>query len=393
MKYVILRCEDRAWGAHGALPSLLQGAKASHLQQVAQAGAGGLLCPAPRTRRWRRRLPAAAALPIDRFAIHRALLGCTPEDPSASAGRCYAAGANLQLGPDDVAWSCELITQREGTIIDPTAGRIPTKESALLIHALDERLGSQTRRWEVGEGAHHVLILTDSPQGSDGDVLVHPPQVLTGQPWRRHLPRGPAGDVFRSLIEDALPLLEAHPINRVRVDLGENPANMVWLWGGARRAASSAAGQRPGFSRAVVSSSFPLRGMAKAAGFEWQSGPASFEESALHALEETIGELSERFDLVYVHLAIETHDPVARLCAVERIDQMLLKPLMHTALPRGGPWRVLVAIDDCDTGRVPFAAIGHGLANAPVVSLDELHLAESPLAFHEASDLFSWFTA
>ena len=105
----------------------------------------------------------------------------------------------------------------------------------------------------------------------------------------------------------------------------------------------------------------------------------------------TLGGLIERHDFVYVHLGIETSNQVERLCAMERIDQLLLKPLTEL-LPRVGPWRLLVAIDDRTSGAVPFMAIGTGLPQAPAVSLHARHLAESPLALHDGFALFSWLT-
>ena len=73
MKYVILRCEDLA-RASGQAASLLAGAKTAFLQQLSQAGAGGMI---------RRRSGPAA---IDRFQMHRGLLGMGPEVPGASPG-------------------------------------------------------------------------------------------------------------------------------------------------------------------------------------------------------------------------------------------------------------------------------------------------------------------
>ena len=129
MKYVIIRCEDDAPGS-GQTASLLKGAKTSHLQQLAQAGAAGTIQPQGNSPR------------LDRFDLHRALFGLGPHDPEAAAGRCYAASVNRTLAEGETAWCCELVTHRDGKIVDPTAGGIPTKESEVLIHALDEELGS-----------------------------------------------------------------------------------------------------------------------------------------------------------------------------------------------------------------------------------------------------------
>ena len=378
MKYVILRCEDNGPRSEQTAP-LLEGAKTSHLHELAQAGAAGI------SRTNHQGHPGG----IDRFRLHRALFGLDAED--AAAGRCYAESANLQLGAEETAWCCELITQQDGKISDPRAGNITTKESELLMHALDDELGSDTRRWEVGRGPHHILVVQDPALSAEGQRSVRSPDLLVGEPWMRHLPKGPGGEALRALIEQASHILENHPVNRVRVDLGENPANMLWLWGPSGAGPQKTFADRTGLSGAIVSNSFLLRGFARTLGLDWKEGPAWLKEPSLQHLAKTVASLTEQHDLVYVHLSVETGDPVERLCAMERIDQILLKSLTET-LPRLGPWRLLAAVDDCRLGVVPFIAIGSGLPQQPIVALDANRFAESPLVFPEGAGWFAWFT-
>ena len=140
-----------------------------------------------------------------------------------------------------------------------------------------------------------------------------------------------------------------------------------------------------------MSSSFLLRGFAKTLGLGWKDGPHSFEERSLKPVAKTVQALLERHDFVYVHLGIATNDPVQRLCAMERIDQLLLKPLTEQ-LPETGPWRLLTVVDDRARGVVPFVAIGTGLPQQPVASLTAENFSESPLAFQDGGAWFSWFT-
>ncbi|MBI2104637.1 MAG: hypothetical protein HYT90_03515 [Candidatus Omnitrophica bacterium] len=381
MKYVILRCEDGA-PASERTAALLEGAKTLHLHELAQAGAAGLIRPHDR---------AARGSPLDRARVHRALLGLDPLDADAAPGCCYADAAGLALEPDETAWCCELITQRDGRVIDPTAGRIPTKESAPLLQALDAELGSDARRWKPGTGSHHVFLAREPALAADARRAVGPPEPLVGRAWKRHLPAGATGEALRALLERASAVLEAHPVNRVRVDLGENPANMVWLWGAGAAGPSRPFAERTGLTGTIVSNSFLLRGLSHRLGLGWAEGPASFTEAALQRLWKAAAPLLERQDLLYVHLRVESGDPVERLCAMERIDQLLLKPLTDL-LPRLGPWRLLAAVDDRALRAAPFIAIGTGLPRQPAASLDAERLAESPLAFPEGAGSFAWLT-
>ena len=379
MKYLILRCEDVA-RAGEQTAALFQGAKVSYLQHLAQGGAAGVV---------RDRDPRRA---IDRFHFHRAMFGLLPGDAEAAPGQCYAAGAEIPVEAGATAWCCELVTHQDGRIIDATAGNIPTKESEVLIGALNDRLGSDRRRWGVGRGAHHVFLVRESLLDIDSGQLLRSPHLLVGQAWRRHLPKGAAGESLRALIQEASKVLEGHPVNRVRVDLGENPANMLWCWGGVQGGPQRTVSARSGLSGAVVSNSFSVKGLARCLGLEWRDGPATLSESALQRLAKTVAELLAARDVVYVHLSIDASDPVDRLCVMERIDQVLLKPLTER-LPARGPWRLLAAVDDRVTGSIPFVAIGSGLPQHPAAHLTAQDFAESRLVFQDGAGLFAWLTA
>ena len=378
MKYVILRCEDTARGGE-QLASLLAGAKTPHLAHLAQAGAAGTIL-------------TSGDEGIDRAQLHRALLGVKPDDRAASPGGWYAASANLTLAEGETAWCCELVTHQDGRILDPTAGNIPTKESSLLIQALDEALGSETRRWEVGHGPHHLLITRDPVLAADVQPALRSPELLIGRLWQRELPRGRQGEALRAIIEQGSRLLEHHPVNRVRVDLGENPANLLWLWGASAAGPARTFTDHTGLSGALLSRSFLTRGLARALGLGWHEAPASFEEAAFQRLLKAAEAALERHDLMYLHLGIHTADPVDRLCAMERIDRLLLKPLTE-ALQRGGSWRLLAAIDDRQQRRLPVVAIGTGLPRQPIPQLDADSFSGSPLTFQDAAGLFAWLTA
>ena len=375
MKRVIIRCEDVA-RSDSPGPSLLEGAKTAHLQHLAQAGAAGLIRPKSGAR-------------IDRFELHRGLFGLGLQDPEARAAWCYTLSCQLDLGEDDTAWCCDFVTQRDGRIIDLTAGDIPTKESEVLIHALNERLGSEARMWRVGRGARHILVLRDPALGAEGQGAVRSSEALLGEEWKRQLPKGPLGVALRQLIEQALDVLDEHPVNHVRVDLEENPANMFWLWGAAQGAPQKPLAQRAGRSGAVVSATFPMEGFAKSLGLDWKGIPPSLDDGPLQRLSKTLPALIARHDVVYVHLQVASGDPVERLCAMERIDQLVLKPLSET-LSGSGSWRLLVAVDDRTNGSVPFVALGSGLPAQPIAQLDAARFAASPLTFHDGLGLSAW---
>ena len=378
MKYVIIRCEDGV-AFDGKSAALLDGAKTAFLQQLAQAGAAGFV------RRY------AGSRIINRIAVQRGLLGLELKRQEPAEGQCYAARVNLKLAEGETVWCCDFVTQHDGIIVDPDAGHITTKESALLIQALNMQLGSETRRWEVGSGSHQLFITHDPALKADPSAWIPSPELMTGDAWKNHVPRQAVAEAARLLVEQAQDVLEHHPVNRVRLDLNENPANFMWLWGGATLEAQTSFKQRTGISGAVISHSFPLRGLAKTLALEWKAGPAVLDEVSIDRVAKDVSQLLLQNDLVYVHFRVTSDDPVQRLCAMERIDQRLLKPLSEQL--RGMKnWRLLTAVDDRIAGLVPFVAIGSGLPQQPVAQLHERGVEESPLSFTDSAGLFTWFT-
>ena len=378
MKYVILRCEDAA-RASERMAALLESGKLPHLQQLAQAGAAGLI---------RRRQQGQS---VDRLHLHRALCGVDSQDANAAPARWYAASMNLQLAAGETAWCADLLTQQEGKVVDPSSGGISTKEGAVLIQMLNETLGSETRRWVTGSGGHHLLVSREALPQRESRLASPSPELLVGQAWRRHVPKGASGQRLIGLLEEAATLLERHDVNRVRVDLGENPANMVWLWGATNEGMGRTAAQRTKRFGIVCSRWFPLRGFASCLGWDWREGPTSLEESALKRSMTAAPGLIEQHELMYLHLRVETADPVERLCAMERIDRFILKPLTEW-LPSQGPWRLVAVIDGRTSGVVPLIAIGSELPRHPVARLDAKSLAGSGLVFEDGEGIFSWFT-
>ncbi len=375
-KYVILRCEDTGRGENVA--SLLEGAKLPQLQQMAQAGSAGLV------------IPPARLSSIDRFQLHRGLLGLSLRDPEATPSACYAASLGLDLKEGQTAWCCEFVTHRDGRIVDATAGSITTNESQMLLQALESQLGSEQLCWKLGRESHHLLLVSDPTLQNDGQAPIRSPERVLEESWRRCLPKGILGNSLRRLIEQASSVLEAHTINRVRIDLGENPANMVWLWGPGHRSPARSFSERTGLSGLLMSNDFPMRGMARILGLDWKEALESLEEASFRSLTQKLNRAVEKYDFVYLHLVIRTSQAIERLCAMERMDQWLVKPLV-SQLPERTSWRILIVIDDRPDDGAAVVAMGSDLGKSPIVHLNRKDFAESAFRFSHTSDLFSWF--
>ncbi|MBM4032874.1 MAG: cofactor-independent phosphoglycerate mutase [Planctomycetes bacterium] len=307
-----------------------------HMDAVAARGRLGLVCHTPR------------GLPPGSDVAMLSVLGCDPTECYTGRAPLEAASMGIELGPLDVAFRCNLVTVDGGTLVDHSAGHISNREAAVLIELLNARLGSPAIRFHQGVGYRHLMVYHgQEPLAAD----CTPPHDILDQPFARHLPRGQGAELLISLMERSRELLARHDINDVRIDLGENPANMVWLWGGGRRPRLPSFAERYGKRGAVVAAVDLVRGIATCLGMDLihVEGATGYIQTNFAGKGQAAIEALGRYDLVFVH--IEAPDEAghqgniqAKVDAIEAIDQHIVGPL-HAALEARGEYRLLVLPD------------------------------------------------
>ncbi len=300
------------------------------------------------------------------------VLGYDPRRQAAARGGLEAAGLGVALGPDDLALRMNLVSTFRGRLIDFNAGHITSVEARLLIEALQSALGSERFSFHPGVGYRNLLIIHG---GADLDLITQPPQNVQGAPFAEHGPSGAGGAELSALMDAAADVLAAHDVNRVRVDLAENPADRIWAWGPGRAVLLEPFELRTGRRLAVVAAAPLVRGIGAAVGADlvdvpgatgsWDTAYAAKTEAALAALAD--------HDVVVLHLAAANEachvkDVRLKVRVIEEIDRFVVGPLM-TGLRDLGPARLLVTTDHMTStveragsrAEVPWLLWGEGI--------------------------------
>ena len=201
-------------------PTPLAAADTPNLDRISSEGRVGLV----------RNIPRGFA-PESGIAM-MSVLGYDPARHYPGRAALEAAAMGIHLAPGEVAFRCDLVTVADGTMADPTAGRISTREAGILLALLRKHLQGPDLRIVPGSG-HRALIIYNGAPPMDAEVT--PPHEIIGLRVEDNLPEEAGSDILRDLMRRSCELLEDHEVNRVRVDLGENPANMLWIWGRGKR--------------------------------------------------------------------------------------------------------------------------------------------------------------
>lgn len=323
-------------------------------------------------------------------------------------GRGPLEAANLELTLDDkeVAFCMNFITEAAGALADPTAGNVTTREAKALINFLNKKVASDFVRFFSGSGHRHIAILKDAHGFEALSAKTHPPESAAGQKIEDCLPKGPGEELMRKLMYDAKLLLQDHEINQVRVDLGENPANMVWLWGQGRKPVLKPFREMfdlPG--GAMVAAREYAKGLGRLAGLtvmevkeEGDDLPAFYEKiskTAIDALEE------KDFVCLYLHTpgeAARTGDFKNKVTAIEGIDFFILSKI-RKYLERSKETRLLVTPGHATLWKmkgmvrdaVPFNVVGKNIMADEIERFSEVAAKTSELKFKKTTELMPFF--
>lgn len=336
------------------------------------------------------------------------VLGYDVRRTPIARGALEAAGVGVPLASGDVAFRMNFVSTYEGRVVDPQAGRIGSVEARLLVEALQRQLGGPTpdAPWErvtfhAGVSYRNLLVLRHA-----GDVRITtvPPHEVRGQLVAEHLPYGPEADALRELVVHAAEVLAGHDVNRVRIDLGENPADAIWPWGGGERAPMEPFSLRADRTLSVVAGVPIMKGLGRVVGArvpDVAGATGSYDTDYAAKLRATLDALAIH-DIVLLHLGAANeacHDADARkkVGVLEEIDLHVVAPLL-SALAARGDTRVLLTTDHMTsvlesqgaTTHVPFALWGPGVLGRGANGFSEAEAAKGDLVVDEGHTLLAF---
>jgi 2,3-bisphosphoglycerate-independent phosphoglycerate mutase len=195
------------------------------------------------------------------------ILGYDPKKYYTGRGPLEAANLGVVLKDNEIAFRCNLVTVNEDIMNDYSAGHISNKEADSLIQFLNDTLRSKSYRFFSGVSYRHLFVIADEGSGLM-DVKCTPPHDILNKYVSKNLPKGDNAQVLVDLMTRSKELLSGHEINKVRVDLGENPANMIWLWGQGKKPIMPTYKERFGKTGAVISAVDLIKGLGRILGLE-----------------------------------------------------------------------------------------------------------------------------
>ena len=268
------------------------------------------------------------------------ILGYNPKKLSVGRGPLEAASMGVRLDEDEIVLRCNLITEKDGVLLDYSAGHITTPEAKKLIESVDSLLG---RRGEIsfynGVSYRHLLVLKG--KGYSDKINCFPPHDVMNTDITKIMVKPTTKDgnktatLLNNLILRSKEILRDNPVNKERVKAGKNPANMIWPWGQGKKPKFVTLQERFHIKGVVISAVDVIKGMGVYAGMDVINVPGAtgyvdtnYEGKAAYALESL-----KDHDFVLVHVeapdeAGHTGDSALKIKTIQDLDRRLIGRIM-----------------------------------------------------------------
>ncbi|MCB9748205.1 MAG: cofactor-independent phosphoglycerate mutase [Candidatus Omnitrophica bacterium] len=395
MKYIVIIPDGMAdyplEELNGRTP--LQAARTTNMDYLAQNGFSGLVQTIP------------SGMKPGSDIGNMAILGYDPKKYHTGRAPLEAANQNILLKENEIAVRCNFVTIDHNEMSDYSAGHISTKEADILIKELNEQLGCDTIKFYTGKSYRHILVIKDENIEQLIKVQTAAPHDILGKDINHFLPKGKGSELFLEIMNKSKEILQNHTINQVRIDLKENPADMLWLWGQGTNPSLPAFKEKFGISGCIISAVDLINGIGRLAGLDIIDVPGItgyYDTNYLGKAEYAIKSL-KKHDFVYIHVeapdeAGHNGDARAKIAAIENIDREILGTILNH-YDKHDDLRILLLPDHPTPVKlrthtddpVGFVLYGKGIQPDPTEKFNEATSKEKGLKFKSADELMNYF--
>lgn len=309
------------------------------------------------------------------------MFGYDPEEEYVGAGVVEAANAGITLRGNETVFVADLVTVNDEVMTSFPESRLTEREAKTLFEALNVNFGSERLEFIHLHSHRGVAVF----RGDDFDLDTTVPMQAASDLYEKYLPRGLGEDMIIDIMRRSTKVLSLNEINVVRVDLGENPANMLWLWGPGRPGGLRSFQEKFNHGASLISRLHLSTGLArflKIGVSEMEPREPNGGPNYLEKINRIRSGLKEN-DFVVLQLessyrpSTQDNVPVKVKC-IEELDRRIVAPLLSMA-EKDPELQILVTSDFpvyCETGErksdpVPFVLFGQGVSPGKAESFSE----------------------
>ena len=281
-----------------------------------------------------------------------AVLGYDPEKNYSGRSPLEALSVGVEMEPGDVIFRANIVTLTENEpyeekiITDHSSGEISTEDADVLMDVIRQNMNSPEFQFYTGTSYRHIMVWKQGKVQDMAQPHDHLEQVIT--------PYLPEDARFAEMMKRSYELLNDHPINQQRRNLGKNKANSLWFWGAGTKPSLQNFTEKTGKTGAMISAVDLLKGIAVGAGMKVIDVPGAngglhtnYEGKANAAVKAL---LEDGCDFAYIH--VEAPDEMGhqgsipnKIKAIENLDRQVVTTVKEAMDASGEEYRLLILPD------------------------------------------------
>jgi 2,3-bisphosphoglycerate-independent phosphoglycerate mutase len=328
------------------------------------------------------------------------ILGYDPSKYYCGRGPLEAANLGVELGEKDVAFRFNTVTVSEGKMADYSAGHITNQETREIVELLNKMLSNDRIHFYHGTSYRNLAVVKcGSAEEADrlAGVQCHAPHDILDKQISKYLP---ADDFLKDIMAKSADILFDTDINKVRVDLKQNPANMIWFWGQGKKPSMPTYREKFNMTGGIISAVDLIKGIGKILGLEVVNVPGAtgYYDTNYEGKADAALKILDRHDMVFVHVeapdeAGHNGDILAKITAIENFDSKIIGRILKAM--EGKEHRMVVLPDHPTPVKkrthtsdpVPFAMCGSGIRPDDVLFFNEKAAKAGSVEIKDGSEL------
>lgn len=341
----------------------LEAARTPNMDRVARMGILGLA----------RSVPEGMQPGSD--TANMAILGYDPSSCYTGRAPLEALNMGIELGPEDVAFRCNLVTLEGGILKDFSADHIDTDLTREVIAEIAAGMKSEHLQLYAGVSYRNILVWRNFPHVNLPETT--PPHDIQDLEYERYLPRGEGSETLSGIMELSRRVIaDSRKIAMLRERYRGNPTG-AWLWGCGRRPKMPSLYERFGLKGRTISAVDLIHGLGRAVGLEplHVEGATGYIDTNYGGKARSLVDALRTCNFVFLH--VEAPDESGhegnlahKMKAIEDFDEKVVGPVLE-GLSNYDDYSVMVITDHFTpvsvrthtSEPVPFAMYHSGMAS------------------------------
>jgi len=230
----------------------LEAAETPNMDMLAQKGISGLVKTVPDGM-----FPGSDTANLSVF-------GYNPEKYYTGRAPLEAFNMGIELGPQDAAFRCNLVTIKDNIMKDFSADHIDSQLAETVMSELSAGINIPDIELYAGVSYRNLLVWRNYPYDRITDST--PPHDIQNRNTGQYFPTGEGADVLIKIMTDSEKIIKkSSRITDARSKFRGNPLS-AWIWGGGRRPAMETLKKRFGLYGHTISAVDLIHGIGRAAG-------------------------------------------------------------------------------------------------------------------------------